>query len=350
MRGHRRPRRLQGPDPARAGRAQGRRRCRCRGRADHSELVQRVRDEVGAVASLRQVDIVGGLPKTRSARSCARRCARWPTARRQRSGHDRGRERARPACRRAGGTPSTDAGPSGSACSPISPPSSSARRRENGLHPAYPTTWVGKCGEEAKGRRAAGIASCSMCSPASRRSRSSSRSAPSSRAHRARRRQRPGAPQPHRLLRRLPCAAPHDDAATDVSHVLSGNLVATAAGIRRPRPRMPWSGIACGVADPGAGHRVIGQFYVNSGNPASRSRPMRWVARRSSRRRCCCSCWCSNPWRSPSWTQIASGVDRERASLLVRPSQSVTFGTLLGLGLAVTGWSLPLPCFTADRA
>ncbi len=30
------------------------------------ELVQRVRDEVGAVASLRQVDIVGGLPKTRS--------------------------------------------------------------------------------------------------------------------------------------------------------------------------------------------------------------------------------------------------------------------------------------------
>ena len=31
-----------------------------------SELVQRVRDEVGAVASLRQVDIVAGLPKTRS--------------------------------------------------------------------------------------------------------------------------------------------------------------------------------------------------------------------------------------------------------------------------------------------
>ena len=30
------------------------------------ELVQRVRDEVGAVASLRQVDIVTGLPKTRS--------------------------------------------------------------------------------------------------------------------------------------------------------------------------------------------------------------------------------------------------------------------------------------------
>ena len=30
------------------------------------ELVQRVRDEVGAVASLKQVDIVGGLPKTRS--------------------------------------------------------------------------------------------------------------------------------------------------------------------------------------------------------------------------------------------------------------------------------------------
>ncbi len=31
-----------------------------------AELIQRVRDEVGAVASLRQVDIVGGLPKTRS--------------------------------------------------------------------------------------------------------------------------------------------------------------------------------------------------------------------------------------------------------------------------------------------
>jgi len=30
------------------------------------ELVQRVRDEVGAVASLKQVDIVAGLPKTRS--------------------------------------------------------------------------------------------------------------------------------------------------------------------------------------------------------------------------------------------------------------------------------------------
>jgi propionyl-CoA synthetase len=31
-----------------------------------AELVQRVRDEVGAVASLKQVDVVGGLPKTRS--------------------------------------------------------------------------------------------------------------------------------------------------------------------------------------------------------------------------------------------------------------------------------------------
>lgn len=30
------------------------------------ELVARVRDEVGAVASLRQVDIVAALPKTRS--------------------------------------------------------------------------------------------------------------------------------------------------------------------------------------------------------------------------------------------------------------------------------------------
>jgi len=30
------------------------------------ELVQRVRDEVGAVAALRRVDIVGALPKTRS--------------------------------------------------------------------------------------------------------------------------------------------------------------------------------------------------------------------------------------------------------------------------------------------
>ncbi|HPB72793.1 MAG TPA: propionyl-CoA synthetase, partial [Phycicoccus sp.] len=30
------------------------------------ELIQRVRDEVGAVASLRQVDIVAALPKTRS--------------------------------------------------------------------------------------------------------------------------------------------------------------------------------------------------------------------------------------------------------------------------------------------
>ena len=38
--------------------AEGERICR--------ELVQRVRDEVGAVASLRQVDIVAGLPKTRS--------------------------------------------------------------------------------------------------------------------------------------------------------------------------------------------------------------------------------------------------------------------------------------------
>jgi propionyl-CoA synthetase len=31
-----------------------------------AELVQRVRDEVGAVASLRQVDVVAALPKTRS--------------------------------------------------------------------------------------------------------------------------------------------------------------------------------------------------------------------------------------------------------------------------------------------
>ena len=30
------------------------------------ELVQRVRDEIGAVASLRRVDVVAALPKTRS--------------------------------------------------------------------------------------------------------------------------------------------------------------------------------------------------------------------------------------------------------------------------------------------
>ena len=36
------------------------------GRRICAELVQRVRDEVGAVASLKQVDVVAALPKTRS--------------------------------------------------------------------------------------------------------------------------------------------------------------------------------------------------------------------------------------------------------------------------------------------
>ena len=63
----------------------GRRR-RCRRRADPApSSSQRVRDEVGAVAALRQVDIVGRrCPRPARARSCARRCARWPTARARR--------------------------------------------------------------------------------------------------------------------------------------------------------------------------------------------------------------------------------------------------------------------------
>jgi propionyl-CoA synthetase len=45
-----------------------------------AQVVQRVRDEVGAVAALRQVDVVSALPKTRSGKCCARRCARSRTA------------------------------------------------------------------------------------------------------------------------------------------------------------------------------------------------------------------------------------------------------------------------------
>jgi propionyl-CoA synthetase len=64
-----------------------------RARGSLKELVQRVRDEVGAVASAAQVDIVGGLPKTRSGkilRKTMREIADGDP------GHDRGRERARP--------------------------------------------------------------------------------------------------------------------------------------------------------------------------------------------------------------------------------------------------------------
>jgi len=49
-----------------------------------AELVQRVRDEVGAVASLHLVDVVLALPKTRSGKCCARPCARLPMAGRPR--------------------------------------------------------------------------------------------------------------------------------------------------------------------------------------------------------------------------------------------------------------------------
>jgi acyl-CoA synthetase (AMP-forming)/AMP-acid ligase II len=68
------------------------------------ELVQRVRDEVGAVASLKQVDIVAGLPKTRSGkilRKTMRELAdgKVPTV----PGHDRGRVGARRA--RTGAAP-----------------------------------------------------------------------------------------------------------------------------------------------------------------------------------------------------------------------------------------------------
>ena len=76
-------RRAQGPGAARARGAQGRAWTPdADGERIRAELVQRVRDEVGAVAALRQVDIVAGAAQDPvRARSCARRCARSPTAR-----------------------------------------------------------------------------------------------------------------------------------------------------------------------------------------------------------------------------------------------------------------------------
>jgi len=38
-----------------------------------AELVQMVRDQIGAVTGIRQVDIVAALPRTRSERSCGSR-------------------------------------------------------------------------------------------------------------------------------------------------------------------------------------------------------------------------------------------------------------------------------------
>ena len=58
-------RRYQGPGAARVRRAQGRGQHRTRPRVS-AELVQLIRDRIGAVAALRRVDVVAGLPKTRS--------------------------------------------------------------------------------------------------------------------------------------------------------------------------------------------------------------------------------------------------------------------------------------------
>ena len=81
VRGHRRRRRPQGPGAARARRAQGRcRRHRAEGERICAELVQRVRDEVGAVAACARSTSSRRCPRPARARSCARRCARSPTA------------------------------------------------------------------------------------------------------------------------------------------------------------------------------------------------------------------------------------------------------------------------------
>lgn len=49
------------------------------------QVVATVRELVGPVAAMKEVVIVPGLPKTRSGRSCARRCEGSPTAARSRS-------------------------------------------------------------------------------------------------------------------------------------------------------------------------------------------------------------------------------------------------------------------------
>ena len=76
-----------------------------------AELVQRVRDEIGAVASFRQVDVVAGAAEDAvRARSCAARCAPSPTASTSR-------------CRRPSRTR-----PSWTRCGPCCRPDGSGRR------------------------------------------------------------------------------------------------------------------------------------------------------------------------------------------------------------------------------
>ena len=282
------------------------------------ELVQRVRDEVGAVASLRQVDIVGGLPKTRSARSCARRCARWPTARRQRS---RARSRTRacstglPACWR---TPSTGRRAPALPAPPHFPTQFVGPSPRKRLHPAYPTTWVGKW-EGAKGRRAAGSPVLDVLSGFATIAIVIAVGAFVAHIGLV------DASAQVLLSRiaffRLPCAAPHDDRGDRcVARPLRQPGRDRRWG-RRPSPsRMPWS--ASRVASPtrGAGHRVIGQFLRQLRQPgipvaayalgsASFVAPLLLLQ------------LLVLPTRGalPSWTPIASGRRPRARDLLVRP-------------------------------
>ena len=134
-------------------------------------------------------------------------------------------------------------------------------------------------------------------------------------------------------------------AATDVSHVLSGNLVATAAGAAVPA--LTYAVVGHRVWRRRPGELVIGSLassYVNSGNLGI---PVAAYALGSASfvaPTLLLQLLVLQPVALALLDSDRFGRRPRARDLLVRPfTNPLTFGTLLGLGLAVTGWSLPTP-------
>ena len=123
VRRDRRRRPVEGPGAARVRGAQGRRRARSR-RSCAAELVQLVRDQIGAVAPLKDVAVVPALPKTRSGQDPAQDHARHRRRRRRAGALDhRGRRACWTRCARCcgGGRPSPAPGRCSKATFPPDP-------------------------------------------------------------------------------------------------------------------------------------------------------------------------------------------------------------------------------------
>jgi malonate transporter len=134
-------------------------------------------------------------------------------------------------------------------------------------------------------------------------------------------------------------------AATDVSRVLSGNLVATAAGVAVPA--LTYAAVARRVWRRRPGEVVIGSLassYVNAGNlgipvaayalgSASYVAPTLLL-----------QLVVLQPLALALLDSDRSGRRPRLQDVLLRPfTNPLTIGTLLGLLLSVTGWTLPAP-------